>query len=193
MYTVPNVLTAFRIVATPFLLWLSMQNYPPEVVGALYGAMALTDYFDGKLARLLHQESIVGEWLDPIADKIATIPFLYIFWERGKIASIVFLLLFCREIFVTIGRTIMWWRGRRAPAQQLGKIKFVCECVGVALMLMGFFSFGQLALCVAIVFAYFSLIHYMLLWNFIPMPIRDFFFEHIWLKVFPFVTRLFSH
>lgn len=182
--TIPNFLTVLRIAATPLLVWMYFAGFEPLVVATCYFAATLTDFFDGKLARLLRQESVAGEWLDPIADKIATIPFLYIFWSRGEIFSLVFWLILFREVFITIGRAIVLKKGKRAPARQLGKIKFVCECAGVTLLLAGFLSFGQFALLLAVVFAYISLVHYMLIWGFIPKAVRDFCFERFWLPIF---------
>ena len=69
VWTLPNLLTASRIVLTPFVAW---RLWLGDVEGAfwLFFAAALTDLFDGNLARLLNQRSVLGAWLDPIADKL---------------------------------------------------------------------------------------------------------------------------
>ncbi|MEW5768870.1 MAG: CDP-alcohol phosphatidyltransferase family protein [Pseudomonadota bacterium] len=68
-WTLPNLLTAARIVLTPCVAW---QLWQGDVDGAfwLFVAAALTDLLDGNLARLLNQRSVLGAWLDPIADKL---------------------------------------------------------------------------------------------------------------------------
>jgi cardiolipin synthase (CMP-forming) len=68
-WTIPNLLTAARIVLTPFVAWHLWQG---DVEGAfwLFVAAAITDLLDGNLARLLNQRSVLGAWLDPIADKL---------------------------------------------------------------------------------------------------------------------------
>ena len=68
-WTIPNLLTAARIVLTPFVAW---HLWEGDVEGAfwLFAAAAVTDLLDGTLARLLNQRSVLGAWLDPIADKL---------------------------------------------------------------------------------------------------------------------------
>jgi cardiolipin synthase len=68
-WTLPNLLTALRIVLMPFVAWHLWQG---EVEAAfwLFAAAALTDLLDGNLARLLNQRTVLGAWLDPIADKL---------------------------------------------------------------------------------------------------------------------------
>ncbi len=69
IWTIPNFLTATRLVLTPFVAWRLAVH---DVQGAfwLFAAAALTDLLDGNLARLLNQRSVLGAWLDPIADKV---------------------------------------------------------------------------------------------------------------------------
>lgn len=69
MFTLPNLLTASRLILAPFVAW---RLYLGDVEGAfwLFAVAALTDLLDGTLARLLNQRSVLGAWLDPIADKV---------------------------------------------------------------------------------------------------------------------------
>ena len=69
MWTLPNLLTAARIVLTPFVAWHLWQG-DVEMAFWLFAAAAITDLLDGALARLLNQRSVLGAWLDPIADKL---------------------------------------------------------------------------------------------------------------------------
>ena len=69
MWTIPNLLTALRIVLTPFVAWYLWQG-DVETAFWVFFAGALTDLLDGNLARLLNQRSVLGAWLDPIADKL---------------------------------------------------------------------------------------------------------------------------
>jgi cardiolipin synthase len=68
----PNVLTLSRIAAVPLLVMLIAINYPAADLAACatFSAAAITDYFDGKLARSRRQQSDLGRMLDPIADKL---------------------------------------------------------------------------------------------------------------------------
>jgi cardiolipin synthase (CMP-forming) len=68
----PNVLTISRIAAIPLLVLLVALHLPAADLGAclVFSAAAITDYYDGKLARSRRQQSDLGRMLDPIADKL---------------------------------------------------------------------------------------------------------------------------
>jgi cardiolipin synthase (CMP-forming) len=68
----PNILTLSRIAAIPLLVVFVAIHDPAADLSAciLFSAAAITDYFDGKLARLRRQQSDLGRMLDPIADKL---------------------------------------------------------------------------------------------------------------------------
>ena len=73
MLNLPNILTLSRIVAVPLLaalLWWPDWRLGYGLATILYGLMAITDYFDGYLARSSGTVSKLGIFLDPIADKI---------------------------------------------------------------------------------------------------------------------------
>lgn len=69
MWTIPNLLTLGRLLLVPFVAWRLAVH---DVFGAflLFALAAVTDMLDGYLARRLNQRSVLGAWLDPIADKV---------------------------------------------------------------------------------------------------------------------------
>ena len=69
MYTLPNLLTLIRLLLAPVVAWRLLEH---DVDGAfwLFVIAAITDLLDGNLARWLNQRSVLGAWLDPIADKV---------------------------------------------------------------------------------------------------------------------------
>jgi len=69
MFTLPNLLTASRLLLAPVVAWRLLEH---DVNGAfwLFVIAAITDLLDGNLARWLNQRSVLGAWLDPIADKV---------------------------------------------------------------------------------------------------------------------------
>ncbi len=69
MYTLPNLLTLSRLLLAPVVAWRLLAH---DVEGAfwLFVLAAITDLLDGNLARWLNQRSVLGAWLDPIADKV---------------------------------------------------------------------------------------------------------------------------
>ncbi len=68
-WTIPNLLTGLRILLTPVVAWYLWQRQV-EWAFLAFSVAALTDLLDGSLARLLKQRSVLGAWLDPIADKL---------------------------------------------------------------------------------------------------------------------------
>ncbi|MEW5789347.1 MAG: CDP-alcohol phosphatidyltransferase family protein [Pseudomonadota bacterium] len=69
IWTLPNLLTAIRLILAPFVAW-RLAVYDVDGAFWLFAFAALTDLLDGNLARLLNQRSVLGAWLDPIADKV---------------------------------------------------------------------------------------------------------------------------
>ena len=69
VFTLPNLLTLLRLLLAPVVAWRLLAH---DVEGAfwLFVIAALTDLLDGSLARWLNQRSVLGAWLDPIADKV---------------------------------------------------------------------------------------------------------------------------
>ncbi|MGH2703276.1 MAG: CDP-alcohol phosphatidyltransferase family protein [Actinomycetota bacterium] len=67
--TVPNVLSGLRLASVPVFLYLFVTGYQEAAV-LLYAAGALTDFFDGVIARRLDQISELGKLLDPLADRV---------------------------------------------------------------------------------------------------------------------------
>jgi cardiolipin synthase len=72
MLSLPNLLTLSRILAVPILVFLLWRPAPLDyaITFVLYCIVGITDYFDGYLARAQGQISRLGQFLDPIADKI---------------------------------------------------------------------------------------------------------------------------
>ena len=79
--TIPNLLTLIRIVLVPFVAW-RLAVMDMEGAFWLFGVAAITDLLDGSLARLLDQRSVLGAWLDPIADKMMLLSTLFMLaWD----------------------------------------------------------------------------------------------------------------
>ncbi len=69
IWTIPNLLTAVRLILAPFVAW-RLADYDVDGAFWLFVFAAVTDLLDGNLARMLNQRSVLGAWLDPIADKV---------------------------------------------------------------------------------------------------------------------------
>ena len=103
---VPNLLTLSRIAAIPLLVGLVACRYPMTDFAAcvVFAAAAITDYFDGKLARAWRQQSDLGRMLDPIADKLLVSAVLMMLVGMGRLSDLGLypaIVIMLREILVS--------------------------------------------------------------------------------------------
>ena len=143
MLTLPNLLTLSRIFAMPVLVALLWRPQPADyaIAFALYLLVAITDYFDGYLARAQGAVSKLGIFLDPIADKImvATVIVMLVVTRSldgwPVVAGIVILV---REIAVSGLREFLAELRVSLPVSQLAKWKTTFQMVALgALILAG--------------------------------------------------------
>lgn len=144
MWTLPNLLTLSRIVTLPLLvglLWFPGWELGYALAFALYCLMGITDYFDGYLARAQGAVSKLGQFLDPIADKIMIASVILILVGTGdifgwhKIAALVILL---REIAVSGLREFLAEVRVSVPVSKLAKWKTTLQLISLgALILAG--------------------------------------------------------
>ena len=101
MFTIPNLLSVLRGALIP--VFLSFAGDGRDGLALLTLAIAsLTDYFDGKLARLLDQESKLGAMLDPAFDRLYIAASLYVLWDRQILPLWVVLILIGRDLILLI-------------------------------------------------------------------------------------------
>ncbi|MCK5808046.1 CDP-diacylglycerol--glycerol-3-phosphate 3-phosphatidyltransferase [bacterium] len=125
--TLPNLLTAIRIVFVPFVLWLLYQGTPQAraITLLLYTIATLTDFFDGYLARKYKSVSYTGKMLDPLADKFIVNLTLVLMVGMGDVPNLLLpvLIILAREFYIFGVRNIAVEKGLTIPAGQSGKIK----------------------------------------------------------------------
>lgn len=102
----PNLLTLSRIAAIPLLVGLVAFGHPLSdlVACVVFSVAAITDYFDGLLARSLRQQSDLGRMLDPIADKLLVGAVLMMLVGMGRLSSLALypaIVIMLREILVS--------------------------------------------------------------------------------------------
>ena len=122
--TIPNWLSFIRIALIPVFAVLFVQGHQLVAVIVMICA-ALTDLFDGKIARKFNQVSNLGKLLDPIADKLSqmaiVIVLLYTYWEN----PIKYLFFFCivKEVLMLLGGALLLSKGMRPTAAEIwGKV-----------------------------------------------------------------------
>ena len=140
--TLPMILTLSRIAAIPLLvaLFYVEGDWVRYVACALYTAAAVTDYFDGYLARAWKQQSKLGRIFDPIADKLlvaATILMLVAFNRIGGILILPALVILCREVLVSGLREFLAEIRVGLPVSRLAKWK-----TGIQMTALGFLIAG---------------------------------------------------
>src|SRR5437867_11697783 len=140
----PNALTLSRIFIVPLLVvvlltpvsenWLGVPRYILGV--AIFVAAALTDYFDGKIARRRQQVSKLGKLLDPIADKLLISAALISLVENHLAPAWAVVIIVGREFAVTGLRSIAATEGVVIAASRMGKFKMVAQVVTVGLLIL---------------------------------------------------------
>jgi CDP-diacylglycerol--glycerol-3-phosphate 3-phosphatidyltransferase len=143
----PNWLTLFRIFLVPLLVVSLLTKFDyREVVGlAIFWIAALTDFFDGYLARRRREVTRLGTMLDPIADKLLTSAAFISLVELGAAPAWTVVVIVGREFAVTGLRAIASERGLVIPASSLGKVKMFSQIVAISLLIIGF-RYGRLQL-----------------------------------------------
>lgn len=163
----PNHLTAFRMIATPFVLWLLLvQNYAVGI--PVFILVACTDMLDGSLARVRNEITPWGIFFDPVADKLLI----------GSVAILVALkyfhpVLVFAAIILDVIPAIRWAStkhvGMAMMANRWGKTKMVLQVCSMSLLLFGIYlqlpiliSVGEGALGLAIAFSVVAVLTYSL-------------------------------
>src|SRR5690606_23645843 len=120
---IPNLLTMARILVIPLVLWLIDQGTPRDCVYAalVYSAAAITDLLDGIIARRMGIVSVLGKFLDPLADKLLVMAALIWMVPMGRIPEWTVILLLGREISITGLRSIASSEGVVISAGSGGK------------------------------------------------------------------------
>jgi CDP-diacylglycerol---glycerol-3-phosphate 3-phosphatidyltransferase len=136
----PNLLTFGRVVAIPFLVWLLDAPSPVRGywAGIVFTAAAITDMLDGYLARKLNVVSVLGKFLDPLADKLIVMAALVWMVPMGRIPAWVVVLLLAREISVTGLRSVAASEGVVISAGQEGKMKTALQMIGIVALVLGY-------------------------------------------------------
>jgi len=143
IWNLPNLLTYGRVLAVPAvtaLFFWHTDNWMRWLALAIFAAAAVTDYFDGYLARVWQQQSTLGRMLDPIADKLLVAATLLMLVHAETIqswsiwAAIVIL---CREILVSGLREFLAELRVSVPVTALAKWKTTVQLVAIGFLIAG--------------------------------------------------------
>jgi CDP-diacylglycerol--glycerol-3-phosphate 3-phosphatidyltransferase len=176
VWTLPNFLSLFRILIIPVLVYLLTFTDPQSALLAagLFLFAALTDFFDGYLARRTKSVSDLGKILDPLADKlmVASALIMLAAMDRPHEPSLpawLVVAILARETAVTVIRGIALAEGIVMQAETLGKYKFILQAIAIVGLLVhyrhwgfDFYAAGLYFLALSAVLAIWSGVNYCL-------------------------------
>src|SRR5262245_42592204 len=136
----PNLITLARIATLPIVLVL-IDNY--SRVLSFFSAVvfilgALSDVLDGWLARRRGQVTVLGQFLDPVADKLFVLGVLVVLVARERVAEWLVVVLMSREVAIMGLRSIATSYGLVIAAGRGGKTKTALQTVGLVFLLIHF-------------------------------------------------------
>lgn len=135
--TAPNFLTLPRICLAPLLVSVIL-DHRYGLAFALFVVAGLTDALDGAMARLLHQRTMLGQYLDPVADKLLLSTLFLVLTHMGLIPLNITVLVFSRDVSILVVSAILFAAtGRREfRPSLLGKANTLTQISTVAVVLL---------------------------------------------------------
>jgi CDP-diacylglycerol--glycerol-3-phosphate 3-phosphatidyltransferase len=136
----PNLLTIGRVLVIPFVLYFidNRSQVRSFIAVCLYLLAAITDFLDGYLARKRGQVSILGKFLDPLADKLIVMAALVVLVDVDRLPAWLVVLLLTRELAITGLRSIASSEGLVIAAGEEGKYKTALQLIGILFCLVHF-------------------------------------------------------
>ena len=139
---IPNLLTTSRILLVPVFLYFLFSDFSHGKLLALifFVIAAITDAYDGKIARKHNIVTKFGIFFDPLADKFLVLSAFYAFMFISDLDTTIklwmIILISFRDILVTLLRTIMQYKGITMITSKLGKIKTALQLITIHLILI---------------------------------------------------------
>jgi len=138
LLNLPNLLTLARIAAIPAVVILLMFDTRTTgfIAAAVFGAAAVTDWLDGWLARRWEVVTVLGKFLDPLADKLIVMAALIMLIPLERVPAWAVFLILAREMVVTGLRSIASSEGIVISASDLGKYKTIFQMTAIPGLLL---------------------------------------------------------
>ena len=136
----PNLVTMSRVVMIPFIL-IFIDNFNPLrsfIASMLYLVAAAGDFLDGYLARSRGQVSMLGKFLDPLADKLLVTAVLVYMVALSRVPAWIVVVLIGRDLAISGLRSIAAAQGLVIAASDGGKIKTALQLVAIMMLLVYF-------------------------------------------------------
>ena len=141
----PNILTILRVVMIPFFVAAFLtEGISDWITLAIFVLAAITDYFDGAIARKQNIVTDFGKLMDPLADKLMVMSAFICFTSAGLLHPIVTIVIMSREFLVTGLRMVASSKGKVIAADFWGKLKTVFQDVTIiAILFQSAISAGE--------------------------------------------------
>ncbi len=165
------MLTLVRILFVPVVIFFLFFRDPVwDIVAALtFSVAAITDYFDGYIARKRKLITVYGKLMDPLADKFLVVCSLVMLQQLERIPAIVVMILICRELAITSLRALASAEGVIIAASGSGKLKTILQMVAIPFIMAkpGLFgiplhAIGQVLLYISLAISLWSAREYIL-------------------------------
>jgi CDP-diacylglycerol--glycerol-3-phosphate 3-phosphatidyltransferase len=141
----PNRLTLFRVLLIPVVIaCLYATTWPLSstltkalcyIAAWTFVAASITDFFDGHIARKRKIVTVLGSFLDPIADKFLVVSSLIMLLGIGRVPAVMVIVLVLREMYITALRLLAGERGIQVPVSTLGKWKTTFQMIGIPFLM----------------------------------------------------------
>lgn len=143
LLTVPNVLSLLRLAGVPLFLWLLLGPHHDLLAAFVLALSGLTDWLDGKLARLLNQSSRLGALLDPAVDRLYTLCTLFAFGAREILPWWMVAVLLSRDlVLVSMLLVLRHYGYGPLPVHYVGKAATLCLLYAFPLLLLAHDAHG---------------------------------------------------
>jgi CDP-diacylglycerol---glycerol-3-phosphate 3-phosphatidyltransferase len=166
-FNIPNSITFFRLFLIPVFIWTFSDPTPERSFWAavVFAVAAITDFFDGFLARRHGQITNLGKLLDPVADKLLVASGLILLVQVQRVPVWLVIVMIARELIVTWARAVAAREGLVVPADTMGKVKVIAQISGILCLISigilpeldsALFLSGSLLLYLALFFSLWS-------------------------------------
>jgi CDP-diacylglycerol--glycerol-3-phosphate 3-phosphatidyltransferase len=144
IFNLPNTLTLFRIACIPLLVILLFFPHKTSsfLAAMLFSLASISDLLDGFVARRRQMVTILGQFLDPLADKLIVSAALIMLIPLGRVPAWMVVVIIGRELAITGLRSVAVSEGKVISASELGKKKMVFQIVAILGLLLHYEYFG---------------------------------------------------
>ncbi|MDR1397311.1 MAG: CDP-diacylglycerol--glycerol-3-phosphate 3-phosphatidyltransferase [Desulfarculales bacterium] len=135
---IPNMITMGRVACIPLLVILLYFSNPfwTAAAAVIFALVGISDCLDGWLARRLDKVTVLGQYLDPLADKLLVAAMLVMLVWLNRLPAWVAIIIISREICVTGLRAMSAENGFRLPSDAWGKIKTILQLIALDMLIL---------------------------------------------------------